>query len=157
MLGPWVAKHASSRVVLIKKISSFYNIGYRIKKSTAFQPMVSMNNNYFLFFSLPTLSSSSNGSAARAPQKLVISPQWRFHSFLVHWIKRRPVFFVRKPFLRFLLSLFINYVVMSAFCLRGKSFNGDRNHHQYTIGTALTPHVVDELFTRRIYAGYLCN
>jgi hypothetical protein len=27
---------------------------------------------------------------------------------------------------------------MSAFCLRGKSFNKDRNHHQYIIGTALT-------------------
>jgi hypothetical protein len=26
---------------------------------------------------------------------------------------------------------------MSAFCLRGKSFNEDRNHHQCTIGTAL--------------------
>ena len=44
---------------------------------------------------------------------------------------------MKKPFLGFLLSFFINYVVMSAFCLRGKSFNEDRNHHQYTIGTAL--------------------
>jgi len=45
---------------------------------------------------------------------------------------------MRKPFLGFLLSFFINYVAMSAFCLRDKSFNEDRNHHQYTIGTALT-------------------
>ena len=44
---------------------------------------------------------------------------------------------MRKPFLEFLLSFFINYVVMSAFFLRDKSFNEDRNHHQYTIGTAL--------------------
>ena len=36
------------------------------------------------------------------------------------------------------LSFFINYVAMSTFCLRVKSFNEDRNHHQYTIGTALT-------------------
>ena len=35
------------------------------------------------------------------------------------------------------LSFFINYVVILAFCLRGKSFNEDRNHHQYIIGTAL--------------------
>ena len=88
-------------------------------------------------FSLPTLSSFSNGSATWAPKKLVVSPQWRFHSFLMHWIKSRPDFFMRKPFLWFLLSFFINYVAMSAFCLRGKSFNEDRNHHQYTIGTAL--------------------
>ena len=88
-------------------------------------------------FSLPTLSSSSNGSVARAPWKLVVSPQWRFHGFLVHWVKRRPDFFMRKPFLGFLLFFFINYVAMSAFCLRDKSFNEDRNHHQYTIGTAL--------------------
>jgi len=26
---------------------------------------------------------------------------------------------------------------MSTFCLGGKSFNEDRNHHQYTIGIAL--------------------
>ena len=37
-----------------------------------------------------------------------------------------------------MLSFFINYVAMSAFCLRGKSFNEDRNHHQCTIGTALS-------------------
>ena len=35
----------------MKETSSFYNIGYRTKKSTAFQPMVSMSNNYFLFLS----------------------------------------------------------------------------------------------------------
>jgi hypothetical protein len=44
---------------------------------------------------------------------------------------------MRKPFLRFLLSFFINYVAISAFYLRGKSFKEDRNHHQYTIETAL--------------------
>ena len=88
-------------------------------------------------FSLPTLSSSSNGSVARAPWKLMVSPQWRFHGFLVRWVKRRPDFFMRKPFLCFLFSFFINYVAMSTFYLRGKSFNEDRNHHQNTIGTAL--------------------
>ena len=51
--------------------------------------------------------------------------------------KRRPDFFMRKQFLGFLLSFFINYVAMSAFYLRGKSFNEDRNHHQYIIVTAL--------------------
>ena len=35
----------------MKKTSSFYNIGYRIKKSNVFQPMVSVSNNYFLFLS----------------------------------------------------------------------------------------------------------
>ena len=44
---------------------------------------------------------------------------------------------MRKPFLGYLLYFFINYVAISAFCLRGKSFNEDRNHHQCTIGTAL--------------------
>ena len=45
---------------------------------------------------------------------------------------------MRKPFLWFLLSFFINYVVLSTFYLRGKSFNENRNHHQCTIGTALS-------------------
>ena len=35
----------------MKETSNFYNIGYRTKKSTAFQPMVFMSNNYFLFLS----------------------------------------------------------------------------------------------------------
>ena len=35
----------------MKETSSFYNIGYRTKKNTDFQPMVSMSNNYFLFLS----------------------------------------------------------------------------------------------------------
>ena len=34
-------------------------------------------------------------------------------------------------------SFFVNYVAMSIFCLGGKSFNEDRNYHQYTIGIAL--------------------
>ena len=43
-----------------------------------------------------------------------------FMVFLVDWVKRRPDFFMRKPFLGFLLSFFINYVAMSAFYLRNK-------------------------------------
>ena len=39
------------RAVSTKETSSFYNIGYRNKKNTAFQPMVSMSNNYFFFLS----------------------------------------------------------------------------------------------------------
>ena len=73
---------------------------------------------------------------------MVVSPQWQFHGFLVHWVKRRPDFFMRKPFLGFLLSFFINYVAMSTFCIRDKLFNEDINHYQYTIGTALrVPHI----------------
>ena len=60
----------------------------------------------------------------------MVPPQWWFYGFLVHWVKRR--------FLVFLLSFFINYVVTSAFYLRDKSFTNDRNHHWYTIGTSLT-------------------
>jgi len=44
-------KEQAVRAVPIKKTSSFYKIGYRTKKSTAFQPMVSMSNNYFLSLS----------------------------------------------------------------------------------------------------------
>ena len=44
---------------------------------------------------------------------------------------------LRKQFLGFLFSFFINYVTMLTFCLRGKSFNEDKNHHQCTIGTVL--------------------
>ena len=58
---------------------------------------------------------------------------------------------MRKPFLRFLLSFFINYVAMSIFYLRDKSFNEDKNHRQYTIGTALIElarSVDPELFPR---------
>ena len=36
-----------------------------------------------------------------------------------------------------MVFFFINYVAMSAFCLRGKSFNENRNHHQCIIGIAL--------------------
>ena len=70
----------------------------------------------------------------------MVSLQWRFYGFLVHWVKRRLrlSFFLRKSFLVFLLSFFINYVVTSAFYLRDKSFTNDRNHHWYTIGTSLT-------------------
>jgi len=57
--------------------------------------------------------------------------------FLVHWIKWRLGFFLKKPFLGFFLSFFINYVAMSIFCLDDKLFNEDKNYHQYTIGTAL--------------------
>ena len=89
-----------------------------------------MSNNYILFLS-PTLSSSSNESAIWAPPMAI---SW----FLVHWVKSRPDFFTKKPFLWFLLSLFINYVAISTFYLRDKSFNENRNHCQYTIGTALT-------------------
>jgi hypothetical protein len=57
--------------------------------------------------------------------------------FLMNWVKSRHGFYMKKSFLRFVLSFFINYIVISSFCLCGKSFNEDRNHHQYIIGTAL--------------------
>ena len=34
----------------------------------------------------------------------MVSLQWRFHGFLMHWVKRRPDFFIKKLFLGFLLS-----------------------------------------------------
>ena len=89
---------------------------------------VSLYNNYFLFLSPNSIfflqwecdtSSLETGFLLNG-------------DFMVSWCigSREDLISSWKPFLGFLLSFFINYVVMSTFCLRDKSFNEDRNHHQ---------------------------
>ena len=95
--------------------------------------------NVFFSFSPPTLSYSSNGKWARTPRNGWFLPNG---DFMVSWcIGSREDLVSSSQFLLFLLSFFIIYVAMWAFCLRGKPFNKDRNYHQYTIGTALIRHL----------------
>ena len=96
-----------------------------------------MSNNYFFFLSLNSIFFLRWKCVTSPLETGSFSPIAISWVFLVHWIKRRHDFFMRKPFLGFLLYFFISYVAISVFCLRGKSFNENRNHHQYIIGTAL--------------------
>ena len=98
--------------------------------------MVSMSNNYFLFLSPNSIFFLQWECGTSPLQTGGFSPM-AISWFLSALGQERLDFFMRKPFLGFLLSFFINYVAMSVFYLRGKSFNEDKNHHQYTIGTAL--------------------
>jgi hypothetical protein len=59
--------------------------------------------------------------------------------FLVHWVKSRNGFSMRKPFLWFVLSFLINEAATSPFCLVGTIINRHKNHHKCSTGTALIP------------------
>ena len=90
-----------------------------------------MSNNYFLFLSFNSIfffqweyGTSSLKTGDFSPTTIL----WFFSALG----EENTWFFMRKLFLGFLLSFFINYVAISAFCLRGKSFNEDRNHYRCT-------------------------
>ncbi|KXG36412.2 hypothetical protein SORBI_3002G328250 [Sorghum bicolor] len=64
-------------------------------------------------------------------------------SFISRFKSRRR-FFMRKRFLQFSLSFFINHVATSAFYICDVLFNEDRNCLLIAIGTALTRLFVDK-------------
>ena len=89
---------------------------------------VSSSNKYFLFLT-PKFIFFLQWQASGDPLETSGFSPMVIYSFLVHWVKRSLDFFLRRLFLGFFLSFFINYIAMLIFYLGGRSFNDNKNHH----------------------------
>jgi hypothetical protein len=95
--------------------------------------VVSSSNNSFLFL-FPNFTNGEHCiNFIESSGFFPMAKSW----FLVHSVKSRLDFSMRKPFLWFVLSFLINYAATSPFCLVSKIINRHRNHHNYPIRTAL--------------------